>query len=100
MIKIYYYKDGFKVSGHAGGKKGQDIVCAGVSAIVQTAIIGIGHVANIPQTVTEDKDSMETKWEARNIPLAVIEKTMKLGLEEIAKRYKDKVRIIDLSEEV
>lgn len=97
MIKIYYYKDGFKITGHTG-PKGKSIVCAGVSAIVQTAIIGIGQVANIPQTITEDKDSMETKWESRNIPLAVIEKTMKLGLAEIEKNYSDCVRIVDLSD--
>jgi uncharacterized protein YsxB (DUF464 family) len=34
----------FRVSGHAGfADAGEDIVCAGVSAITQTALIGLTH---------------------------------------------------------
>ena len=38
------YRLGFIVEGHAEfAPHGQDIVCAGVSAIVQAAILGIEH---------------------------------------------------------
>ena len=39
---------GFTVSGHANmGEYGEDVVCAAVSAIVQTAILGITEVCRI-----------------------------------------------------
>lgn len=37
-----------RVSGHAGaGKKGEDLVCCAVSAVVQTALLGIKEVVGI-----------------------------------------------------
>ena len=39
---------GFSVSGHANmGEYGEDLVCAAVSAVVQTAILGITDVCRI-----------------------------------------------------
>lgn len=50
MIEAVLYEDGdgeligFKVEGHAGyARKGEDIVCAGVSALVLTAIESLGR---------------------------------------------------------
>ena len=44
---------GFRVSGHANmGEYGEDLVCAAVSAIVQTAILGITEVCNISAGVS------------------------------------------------
>ncbi len=44
---------GFRVSGHANmGEYGEDLVCAAVSAIVQTAILGITEVCHIPAGVS------------------------------------------------
>lgn len=44
---------GFKVQGHANmGEYGEDLVCAAVSAIVQTAILGITEVCHIPAGVS------------------------------------------------
>ena len=44
---------GFKVQGHANmGEYGEDMVCAAVSAIVQTAILGITEVCHIPAGVS------------------------------------------------
>lgn len=47
MIQVQVFQNnsvikGFKVLGHAGYEvKGQDIVCAGVSALTQTALLGL-----------------------------------------------------------
>jgi uncharacterized protein YsxB (DUF464 family) len=48
MIKIKIVRNsdqamiGFSVTGHANtGPHGQDIVCAGVSALTQTAVLGL-----------------------------------------------------------
>jgi uncharacterized protein YsxB (DUF464 family) len=44
---------GFRVSGHANmGEYGEDLVCAAVSAIVQTAILGITEVCHISAGVS------------------------------------------------
>lgn len=42
MIEISVRKDGITIAGHAGyAPAGKDIVCAGVSALVQTLIVGM-----------------------------------------------------------
>ena len=48
MIKILINRENknikhIRVSGHGGGKRGKDIICAGVSAISQTALSGLLH---------------------------------------------------------
>jgi uncharacterized protein YsxB (DUF464 family) len=43
-IKVYRNRDStvrVRVSGHGGGKKGEDIVCSAVSAVTQTALAGL-----------------------------------------------------------
>lgn len=54
MIKIIIYSDsqsntkGLEVSGHAGqGKKGEDIVCAGVSALTYTLLNSLEGILHI-----------------------------------------------------
>ncbi len=51
MLKVRFVRDpgnkikGFYLSGHADyGPKGQDIVCAGVSALAQGALLGLEEV--------------------------------------------------------
>jgi len=47
---------GFRVSGHAyQGEYGEDIVCAGVSAVVQTAILGITDVLGLKAGYSVDE---------------------------------------------
>jgi len=48
MVEVNFKQDddglwrGFHVSGHAGHSvKGEDIVCAGISAVTQTAVLGL-----------------------------------------------------------
>ena len=48
MIKILITREKknikhINVSGHGGSKRGKDIICAGVSAITQTALSGLLH---------------------------------------------------------
>ena len=50
---------GFRVSGHANmGEYGEDLVCAAVSAIVQTAILGITEVCHISAGVSIEEGEM------------------------------------------
>ena len=84
---------GFSVSGHANqGEYGEDLVCAAVSAIVQTAILGITDVCHISAGVSiEDgrthcilsKDA--TNEQLRNA--AIVFDTMLKGLRSIQASY-------------
>lgn len=61
MIKVIvrlsaqpYY---FELSGHAGaGTRGNDLVCAGISSVSQTALIGLTDVLGIDVETTIDED--------------------------------------------
>ena len=53
MIEVSVRKDGIEVSGHAGyAENGKDIICAGMTALVQTLIKSVGDL-------TEDKIECE-----------------------------------------
>lgn len=94
MIKVTRYADGITVQGHAGYDViGKDIVCAGVSTLIQTLIQSI-------QELTADKIEYEMKagnvsikfWclsgEARTLINAFF-----IGVEMIAESYPDNVRV-------
>ncbi len=64
MITITVYRDrdrdihGFGTQGHAlSAPEGKDIVCAAVSAIVQTAIFGLHEVAGLTMECTMEPDT-------------------------------------------
>ena len=50
-IRVLYRENrvvGLQVSGHTGyAREGKDIVCAAVSAIVQTAYLGVNHLTGV-----------------------------------------------------
>lgn len=53
MIEVSVRKDGIEVSGHAGyAENGKDIVCAGVTALIQTLVKSVDDL-------TEDKIEYE-----------------------------------------
>ncbi|MDF2568974.1 MAG: Cysteine protease Prp [Sporomusa sp.] len=87
---------GFKVSGHAqAAPHGRDIVCAGVSTLVQASIMGIERHLERDINLVQDGEGlkMELLGQPDNLTGAVLE-TMLLGLTEIAKLYPKSVRII------
>jgi uncharacterized protein len=89
-----------RVDGHSGlGVRGGDVVCAGISAVVQTAICGIRDVAHLGQKVTAHDGYLETRIavggdERGNEALRVILLTMLSGLREIEKEYPGSLKII------
>ncbi len=75
------------VHGHAGtAPYGQDLVCAAVSAIVQTAALGLGRLdRDAPQAKVRDGDVL---WQGESgDPGQVILETCLLGLQDIAASY-------------
>lgn len=89
------------VEGHSGkGKKGEDIVCAGVSAIVQTCILAVTKIAKIRQKITQTEGYIKSTIDVSSagkiniINLKAILGTTVIGLKEIKKNYPDSIEII------
>lgn len=83
------------VKGHAGfASYGKDIVCAGVSSIVQTAVLGIKDIANIKHKYEFDESTGYLKLQLIDIEntskfnsAQIVLKTMELGVKDLAKQY-------------
>ena len=95
---------GFTVTGHADtAPRGQDIVCAAVSAIVQTALIGIGELYGGPPA--EHIAEGDVSWQMAgapgdNLPIDAILATMRAGLEAIAEDHPEAVSVAIAAKEL
>jgi uncharacterized protein YsxB (DUF464 family) len=89
----------FRVEGHAGYKpEGEDIYCAGVSAITQTAVLGL-----IKQLRHEPVYKVEKGFLSCSLPpklsedemtrAQVILSTMEVGLRSLQEAYPDYIRV-------
>ena len=103
MIKIEIFRtedgkiSGYSVVGHSGtADRGQDIVCAGISSLTQTALLGIGeHLhRDVDFQVASGDLRMKLKSEPDDLTEAILE-TMLLGFTEIAKVSPKAVRILE-----
>lgn len=87
-----------KAEGHAGyAEYGKDIVCAGVSALMQTlrpALLELG-IRNTMHMITTGESRIEVKAEPewQRYPCLVVFETVLAGLKEIARAYPDYVSI-------
>ncbi len=105
MIKIEIFRNqageiaGFQVRGHSNtAPRGQDIVCAGVSALTQTAVLGMEKHLNRDFTLAI-RSSGQLKFDLKDDPdtfTGAILETMLLGLREIAKANPDNVSITEI----
>ncbi|MDP2857232.1 MAG: ribosomal-processing cysteine protease Prp [Bacillota bacterium] len=97
---------GITVSGHSGyAESGSDIVCAAVSAVVQTAILGLKNVRGLDVRDRTGDGELEFRiGRATGLEALcradAITSTMVLGLKDIEQSYGDylKVRIRDITE--
>lgn len=103
MITVTLVRDnnkaitGFAISGHAKtAPHGQDIVCAGVSALTQSSIMGIERHLGRHIDLGQDNDGLTMRLigQPDSLTGAILE-TMLLGLNEIAKLYPKSVRITE-----
>lgn len=90
---------GFDAAGHAGhGFKGTDIVCSAVSALTQTAVMGIVDLLLCPCSI-ETKDGALRIVVGEDASPELIEKaelileTMLLGLRSIEEQYKKNLKL-------
>ena len=87
---------GFEAGGHAGyAPSGEDIVCAAVSALTQTALLGLGEVLKVPVewSVDEEKGALSAFVRESTDGTEVVLRTLEAGLKNIAGQYPDLVGI-------
>lgn len=103
MVKIKISRNldgmvtGFHVAGHANAAThGKDIVCAAVSALTQTALLGIGKYLNreVDFTIASGKLDVNLLTEPDELTNAIFE-TMILGLVEIENINPKGVQILE-----
>jgi len=87
---------GFRASGHAGyANSGEDIVCAAVSALTQTALLGLGEVLKVPVewSADEEKGALSASIREATEGTEIVLRTLEAGLSNIAEQYPDLVGI-------
>ena len=89
-----------EISGHSlSGKSGNDIVCAGISAITQTLVLSITRLLKIKQAVRKEDGLLRTEifideiTTEQNYGLKLIIETLLIGLLEIRNEYPGSVEI-------
>ena len=103
-VKIYK-KDDFiscvQCMGHSGyAEHGEDIVCAGISTLVQTAVLGLLMVAKINVDLTKDDEAGYLKvklpknlTEEEKHDSQIIFNTMVCGLSDLRESYSDYINL-------
>ncbi|MEW6619156.1 MAG: ribosomal-processing cysteine protease Prp [bacterium] len=92
---------GFSGTGHADfAKAGEDIVCAAVSALLQSTIKGLQEYVGINLEISKEKGSLEVrikKIEQKflQLPTDAILETLVLGLKAIEKEYRKYMKLIE-----
>ncbi len=91
----------YEIVGHSGyGYQGEDIVCAGVSSIAQTAYLGLMDIVGLQLDVKIDQKKgylkvvlPKTMTEKQKIEADAILGTMRVGLIEFSKGFKSYVKL-------
>jgi uncharacterized protein YsxB (DUF464 family) len=87
---------GFQAGGHTGyAPSGEDIVCAAVSALTQTALLGLLEVLKVPVewTVDEEAGALSATIRESTDGTEVVLRTLEAGLRNIAEQYPDLIGI-------
>ncbi len=108
MTEVTFIKDkkdllcGFKSEGHTGyGDKGEDIVCAGISALVINSVNSMERLttADLNVTSNEIEGLIECQIEGYDDnDVQLLLKSLELGLQQIKKRYGEKFIRIEKKE--
>lgn len=100
-VKLYRIHDGmikgFQVKGHADmAEHGQDIACAAVSVLTQTAVLGLCRYLELQPEVKRKRGYLEcmiSQPDQKTEKVQAIFETMAIGLKEIAGQFPDYVRM-------
>jgi hypothetical protein len=88
-----------KVNGHSGGVKGEDIVCSAISALMQTALAGLIHYGkdDVISKMREGEMLIRIKENVSDTHREIFDiilSTLYLGLENIRRKYPEKIKIV------
>jgi uncharacterized protein YsxB (DUF464 family) len=96
-VEIYYegkQVKGFVVEGHAGSApQGEDLVCASISALTQTALLGLDAFLTVKPIWEMDNNGYLECWVPENLSAVELKKadiiisTLELGLKSIEESY-------------
>ena len=84
---------GFRLAGHAAqGAYGEDIVCAGISAVAETALLGITEVLHLDAAWAQEDGQLSCELSRETagedlVKAAVVFDTMIAGLKSIQRAY-------------
>lgn len=103
-ITLFQAKEGLvglESRGHSGNaKKGEDVVCAAVSALVHALLLGLCDVAKIEEAeccVDEKEPLISVKWpKEKASDLDLLTRTLALSLKEIESGYPGYVSISEV----
>lgn len=103
MLEVTFYRDaadrpsGFSARGHVElADRGQDIVCASVSGILQAARLGLEQHADAVARAHQESGclDLELREDRRDLEsVAAIVTTAELAVEQIARQYPEHVRL-------
>lgn len=85
MISVKHHNDGMTIEGHAGyAEAGHDIVCAGVSVIVQTLIQSVEDLTGDAIEYTMQPGFVDIRFLTMSDEAQVLRDSALIGLEMIA----------------
>lgn len=95
MITVKMCQNSLEVSGHARtAPSGQDIVCAAVSAITLTLIMGLEEVAQMDIQENVDSGNIKLEWQRLNDTGKALIDTWYLGMCGIAREHENCIRFV------
>ncbi len=86
---------GFRITGHAGGKMGEDIVCAAVSSAAYMTANTITEILTIPADITMDDGLMDLTVIDRVDACQSILDGFRLHLQAIEEQYPKRVHLMN-----
>ena len=97
MIEITRFKSEIRLNGHAGyAERGNDIVCAAVSALVQTLIYSLEELAiDDIEIVTENKQIRSIKYRDLSTTAMLLVNSFFIGVNMIAENFPENVKVIE-----
>lgn len=95
MITITVHSNSIDLSGHAGYNPGNDIVCAGVSALVQTFVLAVEELTTTDIDVTRAEDGYIERitWDGMSPAFNTLLDALTLGVGSIAESYPENVKL-------
>jgi uncharacterized protein YsxB (DUF464 family) len=96
LIVVTKYTNGITIEGHAGyAPHGQDIVCAGVSTLVQNLIQSIEDLCTDKIIYHLQPGTVEIKHGTLSAEAQLLVKSFFIGIYMIAERYSDHVKVVN-----